>query len=186
MMLLVVITSRASYFLHMRSLLVLFASGFLLGGCAVTPYQPYQGGVGFSEVNTARNRYEVVYHGTTGMNEADAKNYAIIRAAEIGKRNGMPHFRIVGTRLDADVTREAVREPDLFPRHPWTGEPRRMTEWEWRRERELEASRSRLTVRENRAPIVRITVDYTAEDCAACLSVEEKLREARAAGILSE
>jgi hypothetical protein len=166
--------------------LVLLAATLLLAACAVTPYQPYQGGVGFSEVNTARNRYEVVYHGTTGMNEADAKNYAIIRAAEVGARIGMPYFRIAATRLDADVTHETERAPELFPRHPWTGEQRRMTEWEWRRERELEASRSRLTVRENRAPIVRITVDYTAEDCESCLSVAGKLREARDAGILRD
>lgn len=154
----------------------------LLAGCAVTPYQPYAGGVGFSEVNTARNRYEIVYHGTQGMNEADAKNYAIVRAAEIGRDLGRSHFRIARSRQDA--RRELTRESDLFPRRPWTGEAVRMTEWEWRREQELEESRRRLTVREERAPIITLIVDYADEDCPSCLSVADKLREAREQGIL--
>jgi hypothetical protein len=164
----------------LRRLTILAASA-VFAACAVTPYQPYTGGVGYSEVNTARNRYEVVYHGTTGMDEATAKNYAIVRAAEIGRENGMTHFRIARSRQDALV--ETTRDPDLFPRRPWTGEPRRMTEWEWRREQELEESRRRLTVREERAPVVTLIVDYLNEDCKACLSVEAKLREADEQGI---
>jgi hypothetical protein len=164
-----------------RHLLLLIVP-LLLAACAVTPYQPYAGGVGFSEVNTARNRYEVVYHGTTGMDEATAKNYAIIRAAEIGRNHGMTHFRIAGSRNM--TTSEIVRDADLFPRNPWTGEPRRMTEWEWRREQELEESRQRLTVRENRAPVVKLIVDYVTEDCEACLSVETKLKEAAEQGVV--
>jgi hypothetical protein len=156
----------------------------LFSACAVTPYQPYEGGVGYSEVGTTRNRYEVVYHGTSGMDEATAKSYAITRAAEIGKRNGMTHFRIAGSRNDA--IREFTRDPDLFPRSPWSPEPRRMTEWEWRREQELENSRTRLTTRETRSPVVRLTVDYVNGDCEACLSVEDKLREAAEKGILKK
>src|SRR5690606_7299065 len=120
----------------------------LLAGCAVTPYQPYAGGVGYSEVNTARNRYEVVYHGTRGMDEATAKSYAIYRAAEIGRQNGYTHFRIAGARHDA--VRSLESDANLFPRRPWTGEAQRLTEWEWRREQELEASRRRLSLREER------------------------------------
>lgn len=156
----------------------------LLAACAVAPYKPYSGGVGYSEVGTAKNRYEVVYHGITGMDEATAKNYAIIRAAEIAKKNGMSHFRIAGSRTTE--TREFTRDPDLFPRTPWTASRREMTEWEWRRERELEESRARGTVRETRAPIVRLTVDLVNGDCEACLSVEAKLREAKEKGILKK
>jgi hypothetical protein len=156
----------------------------LFAGCAVTPYQPYAGGVGYSEVNTARNRYEVVYHGTTGMDEAAAKNYAIIRAAELGHKNGMTHFRIAGARHDA--IHGTASDADLFPRRPWTGERQRMTEWEWRREQELEASRRRLTARETRAPVVTLIVDFMSEDCEACLSVEDKLHEAREQGIVKK
>ena len=146
-----------------------------LAACASNPYHPYEGGVGYSEVNTAKNRYEIVYHGTSGMDEATAKNLAIRRAAEVGKANGQPYFRIAGSRNDA--VSEYVRDPDLFPRSPWTGEPRRMTEWEWRRERELEASRLKRSTREVRSPVIRLIVDYAKEDCDACLSVEEKLKE---------
>ena len=153
-----------------------FWASALFAACASNPYHPYEGGVGYSEVNTAKNRYEIVYHGTSGMDEAEAKNLAIRRAAEVGKANGQPYFRIAGSRNDA--LREIVRDPDLFPSSPWTGEPRRMTEWEWRRERELEASRLKHTTREVRSPVIRLIVDYAQEDCESCLSVESKLKEA--------
>lgn len=158
----------------LRPLIFLIASA-LLAACASNPYHPYEGGVGYSEVNTAKNRYEVIFYGTSGMDEATAKNFAIRRAAEVGKANGMPYFRIAGSR-NAAVT-ETLRDPDLFPRSPWTGEPRRMTEWEWRREQELDASRLKHATRVVRTPVIRLTVEYAQEDCDACLSVEEKLKE---------
>jgi hypothetical protein len=165
-----------------RPLLLLTASLFV--ACAVTPYKPYSGGVGYSEVGTAKNRYEVVYHGLTGMDEATAKNYAIVRAAEIAKEKKMPYFRIAGSRISE--TRELTRDPDLFPRSPWTASRREMTEWEWRREQELEDSRARMTVRETRAPVVRVIVDLVAEDCEACLSTDAKLKEAEEKGIFKK
>lgn len=165
-----------------RSLIL--TSTLLLAACAVTPYQPFSGGVGYSEVATTRTRYEVVYHGLTGMDEATAKNYAIVRAAEIAKEKGMPYFRIAGSRTRE--TREVTRDPDLFPRTPWTASGHEMTEWEWRREQELAASRARSSVRETRAPVVRLIVDLVAEDCESCLSTEEKLKEAADDGILKK
>jgi hypothetical protein len=167
-------------------LLALFTLAALVTGCAVTPYQPYSGGVGFSEVGLTKTRYEVLYHGPSGMDEGTAKNHAITRAAELGKRNGMSHFRISSSIARDEVTRSVDTDPDLFPRRPWTGEATRMTEWEWRREQELEASRRALNTRENRAPRVRIIVDYLNTDCTTCLSVEDKLKEAREAGILNK
>jgi hypothetical protein len=168
----------------MRLLRLTLLPSLLLTACAAPVYQPYAGGVGYSEVNIARNRYEIVYHGPGGMDEAEAKRLAIVRAAEIGREIGMSHFRVVRSRNDA--LSEYVRDPDLFPRTPWTGEQRVMTEWEWRRERELEASRLRHSVREVRAPVIRLTVDYVNGDCEACLSVEEKLKEARERGVIRE
>jgi len=165
------------------SFLALAVAGFLTG-CAVTPYQSYSGGVGYSEVGLTKTRYEVLYHGPAGMDEATAKNHAITRAAELGKANGMTHFRIAGAGVRDDVSRSAA--PELFPRRPWTGEPTRMTEWEWRREQELEASRRALTNTETRAPIVRLVVDYVDEECNTCLSVEDKLKEAAEKGILGK
>lgn len=155
----------------------------LLTGCAVTPYQPYSGGVGFSEVGLTKTRYEVLYHGTTGMDEGTAKNHAITRAAELGQQYGYTHFRITSSAAREDLTRGT--EHDLFPRRPWTGETQRMTEWEWRREQELEASRRALNTRSTSAPVVRIVVDYVSEDCPTCLSVSDKLKEATDKGIIA-
>jgi hypothetical protein len=164
------------------ALRLFLALAIFLAACSVNPHHPYRGGVGYSEVATSKTRYEVVYHGPSSMDEATAKAHAIVRAAEIGKANGMTHFRIVRSR--GDMARETVHDPDLFPRNPWTGEQRRLTEWEWRREQELEEARRRRSAREVLSPVVRVVVDFTGADCETCLSVEETLKDAAEKGVL--
>ena len=156
----------------------------LLGGCAGSSlYRPYQGETGYSEVNIAKNRYEVYFHGPASMDDARAKQYAIARAAEIGKANGFTHFRIASSRTRRDTSREFVRESDLFPAHPWRGESLTWEEREQRRwEEERRRRRTRVTVQEK--PVVQLTVQYREEDCSDCLSVEQKLGEAAELGLI--
>jgi hypothetical protein len=156
----------------------------LLPGCAGSAlYRPYEGETGYSEVNIAKNRYEVYFHGPASMDDARAKQYAIARAAEIGKANGFTHFRIASSLTRRDTSREIVRESDLFPEHPWNGESLGREERERRYwEEERRARRTRVTVREK--PVARLTVQYRNEDCSDCLSVEQKLAEAVELGLI--
>jgi hypothetical protein len=161
-------------------------AALLLAACAGSSlYRPYEGETGYSEVNIAKNRYEVYFYGPASMDEARATQYAIARAAEIGQSNGFTHFRLASSVTRRDATREVVRESDLFPEHPWTGESLGREERERRYwEEQRRARRTRVTVREK--PVARLTVQYRGEDCSDCLSVAQKLREAREQGLIRE
>lgn len=155
-----------------------------LAGCAGSSlYRPYEGATGYSEVNIAKNRYEVYFYGPASMDDARAKQYAIARAAEIGQGNGFTHFRVAASRTRRDTSREVVRESDLFPDHPWNGESLNREERERRYwEEERRARRTRVTVQEK--PVAQLTVQYRNEDCSDCLSVAQKLQEARDQGLI--
>lgn len=161
-----------------------FVVGSSLAGCAGSAlYKPYQGDTGYSEVNIAKNRYEVFFYGSSTMDDAGAKKYAIVRAAQIGRENGFSHFRIAASRSRQETSREVVSESDLFPRHPWTGESLTWEERERRRwDEERRRRRTRVTVQEK--PVAQLTVQYRNEDCDDCLSVAEKLAEAETQGVL--
>jgi hypothetical protein len=124
---------------HFRKLAL---CALLLAACSGPAlYRPYadSGSYGYSEVNIAKNRYEVFFHGPADLDDAAAKNFAIVRAAEIGKRNGFPYFRVANSRVRRETTR-AYLEPELFPQNRWTGES--MTREE-REQRAWEDSRRR-------------------------------------------
>jgi hypothetical protein len=164
-----------------------FAWGVVLALAACSApalYRPYadSGSYGYSEVNIAKNRYEVFFHGPSDLDDAAAKNFAIVRAAEIGRRNAFPYFRVAGSKVRRETTREFL-EPELFPQNRWTGESltreeRERRAWEDSRRRR----QRRATLKEE--PVVQLTVYYRTEDCDDCLSVEEKVREAVEQGIL--
>ena len=66
----------------------------LLSGCAVSVYRPLDNGIGYTEVGLSKDRYEIMFHGTVDQDELTAKKFAMVRAAEIGKRNGFAYFVI--------------------------------------------------------------------------------------------
>jgi hypothetical protein len=168
------------------------ALGFLclgaLTGCgAPALYRPYAdtGSYGYSEVHIAKGRYEVFFHGPHDLDDAAAKNYAIVRAAEIGRQNGFTHFRLASSRVRRERSSEITRDPELFPTYPWTGESLSREERDRRRWEEARRRRQQnmhVTVREE--PVVQLTVQYRNEDCDDCLSVAEKVRDAVDRGIL--
>ena len=163
--------------------------GMAMGLCACAApalYRPYAdtGSYGYSEVQIAKNRYDVYFHGPSDLDDAAAKNYAIVRAAEIGRQNGFTYFRLAGTRIRRERSREILREPELFPQNPWTGEnltreQREQRAWEDSRRRRQRAS---MSVKEE--PVVQLTVQYRDEDCDDCLTVASKVNEAVDRGIL--
>ena len=167
--------------------LVVFSTAALLSACSAPAlYRPYAdtGSYGYSEVEIAKNRYEVFFHGPSDIDDATAKNYAIVRAAEIGRANGFTHFRLANSRVRREVSREITSEPELFPQYRWTGESlsreeRERRAWEESRRRR---QRSRMTVKEE--PVVQMTVQYRNEDCDDCLAVATKVQESVDRGIL--
>ena len=159
----------------------------VLCACAAPAlYRPYAdtGSYGYSEVNIAKNRYDVYFHGPSDLDDATAKNYAIVRAAEIGKQNGFLYFRLASTRIRRETSYEALREPELFPEHPWTGENLTREEREQRAWEDSRRRRQRMSTSVKEEPVVQLTVQYRDEDCDDCLSVESKVREAVEQGIL--
>jgi hypothetical protein len=159
----------------------------VLGACSAPAlYRPYadSGSYGFSEVNIAKNRYDVYFHGPSDLDDAAAKNYAIIRAAEIGKQNGFIYFRLASTRIRREVSFEAVREPELFPANPWTGENLTREERERRAWEDSRRRRQKMSTTRTEEPVVQLTVQYRNEDCDDCLTVESKIQEAIEQGIL--
>jgi hypothetical protein len=163
-----------------------FALGALLLAACSAPalYRPYadSGSYGYSEVNIAKNRYEVFFHGPADLDDAAAKNFAIARAAEIGKRNGFLYFRVANSRVRRETTREYL-EPELFPQNRWTGESLTREERE-RRAWEDSRRRRQRVVALKPEPVAQLNVYFRNDDCEDCLSVEEKLREAVEQGIL--
>ena len=149
-------------------------------------YRPYAdtGSYGYSEVNIAKNRYEVYYHGPSDLDDATAKNYAIVRAAEIGRQNGFTYFRLANTRIRRERSSEILREQELFPQNPWTGESLTREQREQRAWEDSRRRRQRMSVSVKEEPVVQLTVQYRNEDCDDCLTVASKVDEAVGQGIL--
>jgi hypothetical protein len=161
------------------------ALAFCLSACSAPAlYRPYAdtGSYGYSEVNVAKNRYEVFFHGPSDIDDAAAKNFAIVRAAELGRQNGFAYFRLANSRVRRETYRE-VLEPELFPRNQWTGESMSREERE-RRAWEDSRRRRQRVVTLKPEPVVQLTVQYRNEDCEDCLEVAAKVSEALEQGIL--
>jgi len=80
----------------MKTLLISIAALAALTACATGPtaYGPAQGaGLGFNAQQIENDRFQVSF---TGRTEEEARNYALLRAAEITLEQGYDSFRIVG------------------------------------------------------------------------------------------
>lgn len=69
----------------------------LLAGCSV--YHPLRGGVGFSEVPLGPDVLQVTYTGQGAMAVAEARQYALTRAAELAVLRDRPFFEILDERI---------------------------------------------------------------------------------------
>jgi len=71
-----------------------------LSGCATGPtaYGPAQGnGLGFASQQIESDRFNVSF---TGRDADEARNLALLRAAELTKGAGFSHFRVIGSGVD--------------------------------------------------------------------------------------
>jgi hypothetical protein len=145
-------------------------------GCATTVYQPLDNGIGYSEVEVGKDRYEIMFHGTSDQDELAAKKYALVRAAEVGKRNGFTYFRVDNAKTREKEEKEVVRESQSrsVPEDPY------YRPFPARRRR----TETRTVTHTERRPVVKIAVTYLHEECPDCLSVDAKLQEAAGEGIL--
>jgi len=89
-----------------RRLVALLAAGLLvalLGGCstAPTPYQPADGGFGYSEQQIEANRYRVSFAGNSATPRATVENLLLYRAAELTVQAGHDYFTVVDRDLEA-------------------------------------------------------------------------------------
>ncbi|MDB5051339.1 MAG: hypothetical protein JWO30_4410 [Fibrobacteres bacterium] len=158
----------------MQKTAVLFSACILFACAAPNPYRPLDNGLGYTEVNIARNRYEVMFHGSPDQDELTAKNYAILRAAEIAKHENFPYFRINKDKTREKESRETVRESETRS-DPYAPYPRRY--WGKR-------TQSRTVTYTEKRPVVKLTVTLDSAACEDCLSADAKIAEAEAAGIL--
>jgi len=88
----------------MKRLIISLASATVLAaglsGCATGPaaYGPAQGsGLGFASQQIESDRFHVSF---TGRNADEARNLALLRAAELTKGAGFSHFRVIGSGVD--------------------------------------------------------------------------------------
>lgn len=72
-----------------------------LSGCVTGPtaYGPAQGsGLGFASQQIENDRFHVSF---TGRNADEARNMALLRAAELTKGESFSHFRVIGSGVDS-------------------------------------------------------------------------------------
>lgn len=75
----------------------------LLAACAQpTPYQPADGGFGYSEQQIEDNRYRVTFAGNSVTPRETVQNYLLYRAAELTVQSGHDYFTIVNQDVEAD------------------------------------------------------------------------------------
>jgi len=71
----------------------------LLAGCAATPYQPANAdGYGYAEQKNADDSYTVVFVANTATSEQQAKDFALLRAAELGASLGYAYIKVADSK----------------------------------------------------------------------------------------
>ena len=73
----------------------------LLGACAQpTPYQPADGGFGYTQQQLESNRYRVSFAGNMVTSRDTVQNYLLYRAAEVTVESGDDYFVLVDQNLE--------------------------------------------------------------------------------------
>jgi hypothetical protein len=166
----------------MKASLLLF-SLFFLFSCATNPYRPYKGNTGYSEIQTGQDTYEIQFHGSSKQDELKAREYAIVRAAEIAKNEGSPNFKIDSAKTREKQELYSYYSPDYYPYWGYNSYPygyhgyRYGYYYGW-----YGGGYSYVETR----PVVRITVSMESGPCEGCLSTNQEIREAQASGILQD
>lgn len=81
----------------MKTMFLTLGVAAFLGGCATGPtsYGPAaSNGLGFNQQQIEKDRFQINF---TGRNVDEARNLALLRAAEVTLENGYDHFRVIGS-----------------------------------------------------------------------------------------
>ena len=70
----------------------------LLAACN-NVYHPLKGGVGFLEVPTGADTFQISYIGDASVSVAEARRFALLRAAELAALRNTAYFQIVGEQI---------------------------------------------------------------------------------------
>ena len=70
---------------------------FAIAGCA-TSYQPFDGKTGVSELRVGDERYRVEYHGDPNSGFEQARDFVLLRGAEVMSELGCRHFSVTSRR----------------------------------------------------------------------------------------
>ena len=99
-------------------LLTLPLAILLLSGCAgLYPpnYRAYSNGAGFSEAQVSKDTWEVEYVGPEALTELQAKQMALLRAAELTRYAGRRWFSIVSAETASRKVHKTSREVTKTP-----------------------------------------------------------------------
>ena len=87
-----------------------------LGACASpTPYQPADGGFGYSTQQIEDNRYRIVFAGNSVTPRETVQNYILYRAAEVTTESGHDWFRLVDQNLERSTRYHGTVDPWFDP-----------------------------------------------------------------------
>ncbi len=107
--------------MHSASSLLKLALPFgflLLSSCAAMfppNYRAYSDSVGYSEAMVAKDAWEIEYVGPAQFTELQAKQMALLRAAELTHASGRRWFHIVSQETTARKVRKTSREVTKTP-----------------------------------------------------------------------
>ncbi len=91
----------------MKNVLISLLAAMALVACVTGPtaYGPAQeGGLGFYSQQIEKTRFHVSF---TGKNADEARNFALLRAAEITTEQGYSYFRVIGAGTQGDQARRS-------------------------------------------------------------------------------
>jgi hypothetical protein len=103
---------------NLKNALGLFGILGVLAGCsALFPpnYRPYSRQVGYSDVQVAKDRFQIGYVGPADFTEIQAKKLALLRAAELTRNAGGRWFRILSQESSSRKTRLTSKEVTTTP-----------------------------------------------------------------------
>jgi hypothetical protein len=118
-------------------LVTIFAIAVSLSGCAgnpiSTPYQPDKGSFrgGYKDIQLSENMYKVSFKGNAYVSQSTAKDYTLLRSAEVCLENGFDYFSVVDS--NSSVSHSLYQQAGTLNTYqPITGGPTSVTYEAWR------------------------------------------------------